>query len=137
MKEAMRKTSSLVQSRRGGTGHKRRTATYCAICTQRIWFLPFLVTEPEGVPEPSLSWTLCKPCFRALVAELHRSPVRSPLRLRVAMGLVAAERWPQAYPTRLRLYVSDHRWIVFMATCFIIAMIIHLVIFVLVAAPLR
>jgi hypothetical protein len=95
--------------------------------------MPFLVTEPEGVPEPALSWTLCKPCFQALVVELRHSPVRSPLRLRIAMGLVAAERWPQAYPTRLRLYISDHRWIVFIATSFIIAMIAHLVLIVWVA----
>ena len=27
----------------------------CSVCTNRIWFDPVVVTEPEGVPEPRLS----------------------------------------------------------------------------------
>jgi len=65
--------------------------------------------------------------------ELRRSPVRSPLRLRIAMGLVASERWPQAYSTRARLFVSDRRWIVFIAVSFIVAMLVHLVLIVMIA----
>ena len=132
MKEARRNTGALMAIRHG-EHFKKPTTKYCSVCTQRIWFWPFEVTEPEGVPEPRLSWSLCKPCFRSLVAEMRRSPLRSPLRMRIAMGLVAAERWPQAYPTRLRLYVSDNRWLVFMAVCFVVAMIIHLVVMVMVA----
>lgn len=112
---------------------KRRIITRCSVCTCRIWFDPMRVIEPEGVPETRLSWTLCKGCYHTLLRELRRSPVRSPLRIRIAMGMVASERWPQAYPTLLRNYIYDRRWIVFMAAAFIIAMILHLVIIVMVA----
>jgi hypothetical protein len=49
------------------------------------------------------------------------------------MGLVASERWPQAYSTRMRNYIYDRRWIVFMGAGFFIAMILHLVIIVMIA----
>lgn len=58
------------------------------------WFRPIALIEPVDAPEPRRAWTLCKPCYQALVAEIDRSPLRSPVRLRVAMGLVAAERSP-------------------------------------------
>ena len=89
--------------------------------------------EPEGVPEPRLTWTLCKPCYGALINEMRVSPVRSPLRLRIAVGIVASERWPQAYPTRVRLYISDRRWFVFIMVGLIIAMIVHLALIVAIA----
>jgi hypothetical protein len=108
--------------------------TRCSICVARIWFDPVYLMEPEGVPEPRLSWTLCKGCYHALLNEIHSSPVRSPLRLRIAIGLVASERWPQAYPTRIKTFVSDRKWIVFIAVGFIIAMLIHLVLIVMIAA---
>jgi hypothetical protein len=91
------------------------------------------MTEPAGVPEPRLSWTLCKQCHQVVMQEMDRSPVLSPLRLRIAMGIVAAERWPYAYSTRVREYISDRRWIVFMAAAFMIAMILHLFIIVMIA----
>jgi hypothetical protein len=112
---------------------KRRMGHSCSICTSHIWLHPVQVMEPEGVPEPRLSWVLCKPCYQALQQEMQRSPVRSPLRLRIAMGLVAAERWPHAYSTRISEYVSDRRWIIFIAACFLLAMIFHLALIVVVA----
>ena len=134
MKEAMRRNGSVVAVRRGGSHKlKWRTGKSCAICTRRIWFDPVDLVEPEGVPEPRLSWWLCKECYQAVLDEVHRSPVRSPLRLRIAMGIVAAERWPLAYSTRVRTYMSDRRWIIFIAAGFIIAMIVHLMLIVMVA----
>jgi hypothetical protein len=50
------------------------------------------------------------------------------------MGIIASEYWPQAYPTRMREYVSDRKWIVFIAAGFVIAMIVHLALIVMVAA---
>ena len=76
--------------------------------------------EPEGVPEPRLSWILCRRCHQLLQIEIQSSPVTSPLRLRIAMGLVASEYWPQAYPTRMRAYISDRRWIIFIAAGFMV-----------------
>jgi hypothetical protein len=89
--------------------------------------------EPEGVPEPRLSWTLCKACYHALIEEMRCSPIKSPLRLRIAMGLVASERWPQAYPTQVRTFISDRKWIIFIAVGFIVAMIVHLALIVAIA----
>ena len=132
MKEAMHSGESVVAVQSDET-RKRKSRFYCSVCTSRIWFDRVRVVEPEGVPEPRLSWTLCKQCNTALVAELDRSPIHSPLRLRISMGLVASERWPHAYSTRVRQYVSDRRWILFIAAAFITAMILHLVLIVMIA----
>ena len=67
-----------------------------------------------------------------LALEMQRSPILSPLRLRIAMGMVASQYWPNAYPTRVRAYISDRKWIVFIAAGFIIAMLLHLVLIVMI-----
>ncbi|MBV9229398.1 MAG: hypothetical protein JOZ18_08800, partial [Chloroflexi bacterium] len=64
----------------------------CSICTKFIWFRPNTLKEPLEAPEPRFEWILCKPCHQALLVEMRRSSIRSPARLRIAMGLVAAER---------------------------------------------
>jgi hypothetical protein len=134
MKEALRKNGSVVAFRQERTFKKTRFSTQCcSICTRRIWFDPACLTEPEGVPEPRLSWMLCKRCYQMLSNEMQRSPVLSPLRLRIAMGMVASEYWPHAYPTRMRAYISDRKWIVFIAVSFIIAMLLHLALIVMIA----
>ncbi len=134
MKEVTRRSGSVVAIRREGSRRKRRVVTRCSICNGRVWFHPLRVIEPEGVPEPRLTWTLCKPCYHVLLEEMRVSPVRSPLRLRVAIGIVASERWPQAYTTRVRMYLADRRLLVFMAVGLIVTMIIHLAILVSIAA---
>src|SRR5947207_9445284 len=78
----------------------------CSICTSFIWFHPIALKEPVGAPEPRQECVLCKPCHAALLVEMRRSSIRSPMRLRIAMGLVAAERSPAAY-TSTR--VSEHQ----------------------------
>ncbi len=134
MKEVTRKSGPVVAVRREGSRRqRRRVITRCSICNGRIWFHPLRVTEPEGVPEPRLNWALCKPCYHALLQEMRVSPVRSPLRLRVAIGIVASERWPQAYTTRVRMYLADRRLMVLIAVGLIMTMIIHLVILVAIA----
>jgi len=113
---------------------KKRVNVRCSVCAHRTWFEAVPLIEPEGVPEPRHSWTLCKSCYRALLTEMRRSPVRSPMRLRIAMGLVAAERWPKAYRSRARRpLLSDHRWVVFIAWGFVIAMLFHLMLIVMLA----
>src|SRR5579859_728150 len=69
----------------------------CSICTSLIWFHSIAVKETVGAPEPRHEWVLCKPCHKALLVEMRRSTIRSPARLRIAVGLVAAERSPKAY----------------------------------------
>nr|BBH90423.1 hypothetical protein KTC_51740 [Thermosporothrix sp. COM3] len=132
MKETTHKTgtSTAVYNARASKTRKWGPI-HCTVCDQRIWFEPIQVTEAEEAPEPRQSWLLCKHCYRALLEEMRRSPVKSPLRLRVAMGIVAAERWPKAYPTELQAYLSDRRWFFFIAASFFLFMILHLVIIVL------
>lgn len=92
--------------------------------------------EPEGVPEPRRSWILCNDCYQVLLIEMRRSPVRTPLRLRIAMGLVATERWPQSHSS-YRSTLNDRKWILFIAWGFVVAMLFHLVLIVMIAAIAR
>lgn len=119
------------QERPQGVG--RRSIIRCSVCQKRTWLnTAYLIEEPPGVPDPRQSWTLCKRCHAALLVEMERSPVLSPLRLRIAMGIVAAERSPDVYaPTRAP--ISDRTWIVVMAWGFAIAMVLHLAIIVMLA----
>ena len=115
-------------SRRQG----KRGSTRCSICKRRTWFNAIPLIEPEEVPDPRQQWTLCKRCHQALLVQMRLSPIRTPLRLRIAIGLVAAERSPYIYaPTRKPL--SDRSWIIIMAWGFGIAMVLHLVLIVMLA----
>ena len=69
----------------------------CSICTRFIWFRPIAIKESDEAPEPRHEWVLCTPCHQALLIEMRRSSIRSAARLRIAMGLVAADRSPHAY----------------------------------------
>ena len=105
----------------------------CSICTRRILSHATHLVEPLGVPEPRRSWTLCKRCSELLLIEMERSPVLSPLRLRIAMGIVASERSPYIYaPTHKPL--TERNWIVIIAWIFGIAMLLHLVLIVMIAS---
>ena len=111
---------------------EKRGSVRCSICTRRIWSNATYLEEPLGVPEPRRSWTLCKRCTELLLAEMERSPVLSPLRLRIAMGIIAADRSPYVYaPTHKPL--TDRNWIVIIAWLFGIAMLLHLVLVVMLA----
>jgi hypothetical protein len=134
MKDAINGGNTDVAVRSYGKHATRKRMASCAICTCRIWRHPVHVVEPENVPLTRLSWALCQRCYQVLQAELLRSSLQSPLRLRIAMGMVASEYWPHAYPTRMRAYISDRRWIVFIAAGFIIAMLVHLALIVMIAA---
>jgi hypothetical protein len=112
---------------------KKRSVAYCSICNNRIWFSPIRIREPDTVPQPRLAWVLCKECHGVLLDEVRRSPIRSPLRLRVAVGIVAAERWPYGYPTRTQQAASDRRLILFIAISLIVVMLLHLVLIVVIA----
>ena len=112
---------------------KKRSVAYCSICNNRIWFSPIRIREPEGVPQPRLAWVLCKECHGALLDEIRRSPIRTPLRLRIAIGIVAAERWPHGHPTKTQQAASDRRLILFIAISLIVVMLLHLVLIVMIA----
>jgi len=111
---------------------RNRGIVRCSICMHRIWFNAMPMMEPVGVPEPRQSWTLCKRCHQLLLVEMRRSPVLSPLRLRIAIGIVAAERSPYIYAPTHKPF-SDRTWIIVMAWGFGIAMLLHLVLIVMLA----
>jgi len=97
---------------------------------------PIVLKEPVGAPEPRQEWVLCKPCQQALLVEMSRSSIYSPVRLRIAMGLVAAERSPKAYhvSTPLReqqVFQREFAWVVWLLVLFAL---LHLVILVILLA---
>lgn len=111
----------------------------CSICTNFIWLNPIALKEPVEAPEPRHEWVLCKPCHQALLVEMRRSSIRSPARLRIAMGLVAADRSPTAYtmstPTReQREFQREFAWFMWLVVFFAL---LHLVIFVILLAVPR
>ena len=137
MKDAMGKGEPVVVvGRENSRKAKKRTNEHCSICTNRIRYDAVHLMEPEGVPEPRRSWVLCQECYQALTIEMRRSPVRTPLRLRVAMGLVASERWPQSYSSSF-IALGDRKKILFIAWTFVIAMILHLALIVMIAYMAR
>jgi hypothetical protein len=75
---------------------------------------------------------LCPDCNAAVSAELARSPVATPLRVRVAVGLVAAERSPQAV-RKVRTGFREDAWLPFLFWTFGIAMVLHLIVIALIA----
>ncbi len=129
----MRNGEPAVTLRRDNSRRpEKRGSTRCSICRRRAWFHAISLMEPEGVPGPRQEWTLCRRCHKALLVQMRLSPIRTLLRLRIAIGLVAAERSPYVYaPTRRPL--SDRSWIIIMAWGFGIAMVLHLVLIVMLA----
>lgn len=112
--------------------HRR---TRCSICASTIWFHPIALKEPVGAPEPRREWVLCRSCHEALLAQMRRSPVRSPMRLRIAMGLVAAERSPRAYGVSSHL--RDQRRFIWIGLILFIFMFLHLILIVMLASIIK
>jgi hypothetical protein len=112
---------------------RKRVITRCSICERRTWYNSIHLIEPEGVPNPRQEWTLCRRCHQELLVQLRLSPIRTPLRLRIAIGLVAAERSPYLYAPKRRP-LSDRSWIIIMAWGFGIAMVLHLILIVMLAS---
>jgi hypothetical protein len=96
-----------------------------------IWLHPIALQEPPGAPEPHRAWVLCRHCHEVLLTQLRLSPVRSPLRLRIALGLVAAERSPKAYS--VNSHRRDQRRFIAIAWVLLLAMVLHLAVIVFLA----
>ena len=110
----------------------------CSICMNFIWFRPIALREPPGAPEPRQEWVLCKSCHEALLVEMRRASRPSPVRLRIAMGLVAAERSPTAYqvssPVReQQAFQREFAWVIWFMVLFTLLHVVILV--VLLAVP--
>ncbi len=108
----------------------------CSVCAARLGSEIAYLDETGDVPEPQQSWILCPACDAAVRAELARSPVEGPLRVRIAVGLVAAKRSPTAL-REPRTAVSDGGWLTFLFWGFGIVMILHLLVIAWVAYLIR
>lgn len=136
----MNTTSDGQQHNTGGPGaltlEPDVAPTRCSICRRRLGKTVHYLEETGDVPEPRQSWALCEPCNAAVRAELAASTLRSPVRLRVAVGIVASERTPAARRSHFGQY-SDRHWEAFLFWSFLIAMLAHLVLIVIVAGIAR
>ncbi|HEV2235202.1 MAG TPA: hypothetical protein VGR57_00945, partial [Ktedonobacterales bacterium] len=108
------------------------TPARCDICEARTGRDVAFLDETGDVPEPRRSWMLCPDCNAAVSAELARSPVATRLRVRVAVGMVAAERSPHAV-RKVRTGFGEDAWLPFLFWGFGIAMVLHLIVIALIA----
>lgn len=85
----------------------------CAICRRRTSAVITLEEGPVASCAPQ-SWVLCVTCAAAVQETVEQSPWRSPLRTRVAVGIVASDRSPDAHPkpwnARYWDRMSDTQW---------------------------
>ena len=115
----------------------------CAICERRPAATllhvatPVLHLGPDEFLETPLSghaWMVCKQCAGAVQQEMARAGLRSPLRLYIAIAIVASERSPAAHPQvwSARYWQkadarTQDRWmmrlIMFLAACPVIAFV--------------
>ncbi len=110
--------------------------TRCAICERRLGKSAHYLEETGDVPEPRQSWALCDQCYASVRARMEASPLQSPLRLRVNIGLVASERTPAARRARFGEH-SDRHWERFLFWSFLLAMLAHLMLIVIIAGIAR
>lgn len=109
----------------------------CSICTNFIWLRPIVLKDPVEAPEPRGKWVLCRSCYEALLVEMRRSSmsIHSPNRLRVAMGLVAAERSPRVYNVNAQqTFQREFMWGMWLIILFAL---MHAVIFVIILTVAR
>lgn len=111
-------------------------ALRCDICRRRLGQTIHYAEETGDVPEPRRSWVLCGECNDAVHDQMERSPVRSSLRLRVAVGLVATERTPEARRGRMGM-LTDEGWTKVFLWLFPITMLIHLAVIVAIAGLIK
>ena len=79
----------------------------CAICERRPAATLLHATTPVlhlgadeflETPLSGHAWMVCKQCAGAVQQEMARAGLRSPLRLYIAIAIVASERSPAAHP---------------------------------------
>jgi hypothetical protein len=119
---------AIATRRETGQTGRRYKPLRCSICMKFIWSHPIVLEEPIEVPEPRFEWILCKACHEALLMEMDRSSLRLPVRLRIAMGLVAAERSPKAYSNEQQVFQREFTWVMRLLILFAL---LHVVIFII------
>lgn len=109
----------------------------CDVCGQPLGSRAFYLEEDADLPNPRQAWTICAACNDAVLLQLDRSDVQTPLRLRVAIGVVASERaTPDSLSARLpdpaRERLADRRMERLLIALFLFLFIIHALIFILI-----
>jgi len=107
-------------------------ALRCQICARRLGNSLFFLEETGDVPLPRQSWVLCQACNDAVHEQMDISPIQSPVRLRVAVGLVATTRTPAARRARFG-QLSDESWLKVFLWLLPITMLVHLAVIVVIA----
>ena len=108
----------------------------CAICQRRLGDNICYLEETGDVPLPRQSWMLCMVCNEAVKEQMALNPVQSPVRLRVAIGVVSTERTPAARRARLG-QLTDKSWFKLFFWGAIITMLVHLALIVALAGIIK
>lgn len=127
---------SYAGSQDAETSRERAEALRCGICRRRLGKSLFFLEETGDVPQPRQSWTLCEECHNAVHLQLAQASWRSPLRLRVAIGLVSTERTPEARRANFG-EMTDANWAKLFFWLFPITMLIHLAVIVAIAGFIK
>ena len=108
------KTSHAYQSPFAATGRLRRWPR-CATCRWRpveVYLDTVRLDQRTNLPTPATTWGLCRTCHKAVLREMIRADLRSPDRLLVAVGMVAADRAPRRYVRRVSAALQRPRtWV--------------------------
>ena len=73
------------------------TSIRCAICDRRSSGPLYHVMENIPLDDEPRSWLLCADCAAAVRQEVERADLGTPLRVRIAVGIVALQRRPHHY----------------------------------------
>ncbi len=111
----------------------RHSIVRCQICARKLGKSLFFVEETGDVPPPRQSWVLCQACNDAVHQQMEISPVQSPVRLRVAVGLVATMRTPAARRAHFGQF-SDDSWLKIFVWLLAITLVVHFAVLVAIAA---
>jgi hypothetical protein len=72
-------------------------ATRCAMCDRRPSGPLYHVVESGPTDDEPRSWLLCVDCAAAVQHEVERADLRTPLRVRIAVGIAALQRRPRTH----------------------------------------
>lgn len=108
----------------------------CSICQRRLRDNICYLEETGDVPPPRQSWLLCTVCNEAVKEQMAQNPVQSPVRLRVAIGVVSTERTPAARRAR-RGQLTDKTWFKLFFWGALITMLVHLALIVALAGIIK
>lgn len=136
MEHQLHPASTQADPWEAGPPRSKSEALRCDICRRRIGSTVSYLEETGDVPEPRQSWVLCEECNDAVHQQMESAPLRTPLRLRIAVGIVATERTPAARRTQGARF-SDTAWIKFFFWLFLITMLVHLGVIVAIAGIIK